>query len=56
VLLGYVGHSVPWVKWAAYSVAGIAVAFSVAAPLVGYVRRRMGRGRRHDSRAEQGDT
>jgi membrane-associated protein len=40
VLLGYVGHAVPWVKWAAYVVAGAAVAFSIVAPIVGRLRRR----------------
>jgi membrane-associated protein len=40
VLLGYVGHSVPWIKWAAYAVAGTAVLFSLVAPLVGWLRSR----------------
>jgi len=40
VLLGYVGHSVPWVKWAAYVVAGIAILTSIVAPLVGWARSR----------------
>lgn len=40
VALGYVGHSVPWVKWAAYAVAGTAVLFSIVAPLVAWLRSR----------------
>jgi membrane-associated protein len=40
VLLGYVGHSVPWVKWAAYVIAGIAILISVVAPIIGWLRRR----------------
>lgn len=39
VLLGYVGHSVPWVKWAAYAVAATAILVSVLAPLVGWLHR-----------------
>ena len=40
VLLGYLGHSVPWVKWAAYMVAGVAILISIVAPIVGWLRRR----------------
>jgi membrane-associated protein len=40
VWLGYVGYSVPWVKWAAYAVAGTAILFSIVAPLVGWLRGR----------------
>jgi membrane-associated protein len=40
VLLGYVGHSVPWVKWAAYSVAATAILISIVAPIVGWARSR----------------
>jgi membrane-associated protein len=40
VALGYVGHSVPWVKWAAYVVAGTAILISIVAPLVGWLRHR----------------
>ena len=40
VALGYVGHSVPWVKWAAYAVAITAVLVSVLAPLAGWLHRR----------------
>jgi membrane-associated protein len=40
VALGYVAHSVPWVKWAAYAVAGTAILVSVLVPLVAWVRRR----------------
>jgi len=40
VLLGYVGHQVTWVKWAAYAVAGVAVLCSLIAPLVGWLRHR----------------
>jgi membrane-associated protein len=40
VLLGYVGHSVPWVKWVAYVIAGVAVLISIVAPIVGWLRHR----------------
>jgi membrane-associated protein len=40
VLLGYAGHSVPWVTWTAYAVAGAAVTASLAVPLVGWLLRR----------------
>ena len=40
VVLGYVGHSVPWVKWAAYAVAVTAILVSVLAPLAGWLHRR----------------
>jgi membrane-associated protein len=40
VALGFVGHSVPWVKWAAYAVAATAILFSIVAPLVGWARAR----------------
>jgi len=43
VALGHVGHSVPWVKWTAYAVAGTAVLLSLVVPLVGWLRAR----RRH---------
>jgi membrane-associated protein len=41
VLLGYLGHSIPWVKWTAYAIAGTAVAISVVVPLVGWIRSRL---------------
>jgi membrane-associated protein len=44
IWLGYIGYSVPWVKWAAYVVAGTAIMFSIIAPVVGYVRSRRGVG------------
>jgi membrane-associated protein len=40
VVLGYVGHSVPAVKWAAYVVAGLAILTSVVVPVVGWARHR----------------
>lgn len=40
VLLGFVSHSLAWVRWAAYVVAGAAILFSIVAPLVGWARRR----------------
>ncbi len=43
ILLGYVAHSVPWVRHAAYVVAAASVALSVVGPLV--ARRRAARGR-----------
>ncbi|WP_088319669.1 DedA family protein [Kineosporia sp. R_H_3] len=43
VVLGYVGHSVPAVKWAAYVVAGVAILASFVVPLVGWARRRRDR-------------
>ena len=48
ILLGYLGHSVPWVKWTAYAVAGAAVATSLVVPLVGLLRRRRDRSGRGD--------
>lgn len=44
VALGYVAHSVPWVKWAAYAVAATAILVSIVAPLVGWLRARRTRG------------
>lgn len=38
VALGYIGHSVPWVKWAAYAVAGTAILISLLVPLAGWIR------------------
>jgi membrane-associated protein len=40
VLLGYAGHSMPWVRWTAYAVAGVAILISVVAPIVGWLRTR----------------
>ncbi|WP_432520129.1 DedA family protein [Kineococcus sp. SYSU DK006] len=40
VLAGYAADSLPWVRSLAYSIAGVAVLFSVLAPLVGWLRRR----------------
>jgi membrane-associated protein len=40
VVLGHVAASVPWIKYAAYAVAGTAILMSLVAPLVGLVRRR----------------
>lgn len=40
VALGYVGHSVPWVKQAAYVVAGTAILISIAVPLIDRLRAR----------------
>ena len=40
VLLGYLGHSLPWLRWTAYVVAGLAVLTSVIAPIVGWRRQR----------------
>lgn len=48
IALGYVAHSVPWVKYAAYAVAGTAILFSIVAPLVGWLRSRR---QRRDSAA-----
>lgn len=43
VLLGHVAYSVPWVRYAAYGVAGVSVLTFALGPLV--ARRRRGRGR-----------
>ncbi|GMA87326.1 hypothetical protein GCM10025868_25760 [Angustibacter aerolatus] len=43
VLLGYVAHSVPWVRHGAYAVAGVAVLASFVAPVVARVRARRAR-------------
>lgn len=40
VALGYVAHSVPAVRWVAYTVAGLSVLASVIAPVVGRLRSR----------------
>jgi membrane-associated protein len=40
IVLGYYAHSVPWLRHAAYAVAGVAIAASVLVPLVGWLRRR----------------
>jgi membrane-associated protein len=40
IVLGYVAHDLPWVKGAAYAVAGTAILLSLVVPLVGVVRRR----------------
>ena len=40
VLAGYAADSHPWVRTLAYSIAGVAVLFSVLAPLVSWARRR----------------
>jgi membrane-associated protein len=40
VALGYLAHALPWVKWAAYAVAGTAILLSVVVPLVGWLRAR----------------
>ncbi|NAZ77606.1 DedA family protein, partial [Kineococcus sp. T13] len=40
VLAGYAADSLPWVRSLAYSIAGVAVLFSILAPLVGWLRRR----------------
>ncbi|WP_432547003.1 DedA family protein [Kineococcus sp. SYSU DK004] len=42
VLAGYGAESLPWIRTVAYSIAITAVAFSVVAPLVAWVRRRRG--------------
>jgi membrane-associated protein len=39
VLLGYLGHSVPWVKWAAYAVAATAILISLLVPVAAGFRR-----------------
>jgi len=43
VLLGHAGHDLPWVRWAAYAVAGTAVLGSLAVPVIGWVRYRRSR-------------
>lgn len=55
VALGYVAHSVPWVKWAAYTAAGTAITVSLAAALVGLLRSRRQRTDRAGRSAEGGD-
>jgi membrane-associated protein len=40
IVLGYVAHAVPWVKWLAYTVAGIAILASIVVPIVGWARNR----------------
>jgi membrane-associated protein len=40
VILGYLGHALPWVKWTAYLVAAIAIVISIVAPIVGRLRQR----------------
>ena len=45
VLAGYAADSLPWVRTLAYSIAGVAVLFSVLAPLVSWLRRRTRRPR-----------
>jgi membrane-associated protein len=52
VALGYVAHSVPWVKWAAYTVAGTAITVSLVVPLVGLLRSRRQRTGRAGRSAE----
>jgi membrane-associated protein len=45
IVLGYFAATVPWLKTAAYAVAGTAVALSVVVPVVAAVRRRLARRR-----------
>jgi membrane-associated protein len=45
VLAGYAADSQPWVRTIAYSIAGVAILFSVLAPLVSWLRRRFRRAR-----------
>ena len=44
VVLGYVAHSVPWVRYAAYAVAGVSVLASLVGPVVARRRARATRG------------
>jgi membrane-associated protein len=41
--LGYLAHTVPWLRTLAYAIAGVAVAASVLVPLAGWVVRRRAR-------------
>lgn len=40
IVLGYHAHALPWLRYAAYTVAGVAVLASVLVPLAGWLRRR----------------
>lgn len=52
VLLGWLAHGNPAVKWTAYAIAGIAVLASIVVPLVGWLRRRLQKARPRGAQQE----